>query len=231
MTKAKASAGGDAPSIPAQAHPFLAAARLQVDNQLNAGFARKALITAIVTSTVCLLQMPLTGWLAWKVANPPVRYFATHNGSILEQHPTHVPAYSDDDVEAFGDRVIRDAFRLDFKNYGAQISSLQQKFSEEGFISYYNALTASNPFRAVKEQKMLMSPSITRKGVIKRRGNPGGNGAYVWEIQYPVTLSLDGQNRSLPPQDFIFTVRIQRTEVSKKPQGIEVASIVTRNAR
>lgn len=211
-------------------NPFLAALELQQKNQLNAGFARRSLSVALVASALCLLQMPLTGWLAWQVAHPPVKYFATYNGSILRQVPTSEPAYRDDDVVAFGDKLIRDAFQLDFRNYRTQISSLQQKFSEAGFASYYTALTSSNLFTAVKDQKMLMSANVTRKGVIQRRGRLG-DGPYIWEIQYPVTLSLDGQNRSLPAQNFIFTVRVQRADVSQKPEGIEVSSIVTRDAR
>lgn len=211
--------------------PFMASLELQQRNMLNAGFARQCLKVALIASTVCLLQTPLTAWLGWKVANPPTKYFATYKGSVLEQHPTSEPAYSDDDVIAFGDKLIRDAFQLDFKNYRVQISNQQQKLSEAGFTSYYSALTNSNLFEKVVKDKMLMSANTTRKGMIYRRGREGENGPYMWDIQYPVTLSLDGQTRSLPPQNFIFTVRVQRTDVSVKPEGIEGASIVTRDAR
>lgn len=229
MKKAKASPA-EAPAVATEENPFLDAYKLQISQMLDARFARKALLTAMVAIGLCAVQVPVTGFLAWHVANPPVKYFATNYGTLLEIHPTNIPAYKDDDVVAFGEKVIQDAFRLDFKNYRAQISAMQQKFSEEGFISYYNALTSSNPFKAVTEDKMLMSPMISRKGIIKKRGNMGGTGIYAWEIQYPVTLSLDGQQRSLRPQEFVFILRIQRTDVRQKPEGIEIASIVTRAA-
>lgn len=230
MDKHQASSGEASPPDDIVTNPFMDALKLQQQNQLNAGFARRSLSVALVASTLCLLQLPVTGFLAWQVAHPPVKYFATHNGSILKQVPTSEPAYRDDEIVAFGDRLIRDAFQLDFRNYRTQISGLQQKFSEAGFASYYSALTSSNLFTAVKDQKMLMSANVTRKGVIQKRGRLG-EGPYMWEIQYPVTLSLDGQTRSLPAQNFIFTVRIQRADVSQKPEGIEMASIVTRDAR
>lgn len=217
--------------IEKQMVPFMATLQSQRERMLDADFARRCLKVALIACTVCLVQTPLTGWLVWQVAHPPTKYFATYKGSILEQHPTSEPAYTDDDVIAFGDKLVRDAFQLDFKNYRVQISNQQQRFSEEGFASYYAALTNSNLFEKVKNDKMLMSANITRKGMIYRRGREGANGPYIWEIQYPVTLSLDGQTRSLPPQNFIFTVRIQRTDVSVKPEGIEAASIVTRDAR
>jgi intracellular multiplication protein IcmL len=211
--------------------PFMEAMQLQKDRMLNASFARKCLAVALVSVSFNLLQFPVNAWLAWQVTHPPVKYFATLNGSVLAQYPTSEPAYSDDDVIAFGDKVVRSAFQLDFKNFRTQISDQQQKFSEDGFRSYYSALTNSNLFAKVKTDKLLMSANVTRKGMIYRRGREGSDGPYIWEVQYPVTLSLDGQTRSLPPQNFIFTIRIQRTDVRLKPEGIEVASVVTRDAR
>ncbi|MEH3481697.1 DotI/IcmL/TraM family protein [Enterobacter cloacae] len=210
--------------------PFMDALELQQKNMLNAGFARKALQVALIACTVSALQFPVNAWLVYKVANPPTKYFATNKGSVLKQVPTDEPAYKDDDVIDFGDKLIRSAFQLDFKNYRTQISDQQQKFSEEGFASYYNALTNSNLFSKVKTEKMLMSANVTRKGMIYRRGQESKNGPYMWDIQYPVTLSLDGQTRSLPSQNFIFIVRVQRTDVSLKPEGIEAVSIITRDA-
>lgn len=238
MTKPSATSPGEASSAKAEmnpAHermaPFMEALQLHKDRMLNAAFARKCLAVALVSVSFNLVQFPVNAWLAWQVAHPPVKYFATLNGSVLAQYPTSEPAYRDDDVIAFGDKVVRSAFQLDFKNFRTQISDQQQKFSEDGFRSYYNALTNSNLFSRVKTDKLLMSANVTRKGMIYRRGREGQDGPYIWEVQYPVTLSLDGQTRSLPPQNFIFTIRIQRTDVRLKPEGIEVASVVTRDAR
>lgn len=238
MTKPSATSPGEASSAKAEmnpAHermaPFMEALQLHKDRMLNAAFARKCLAVALVSVSFNLVQFPVNTWLAWQVAHPPVKYFATLNGSVLAQYPTSEPAYRDDDVIAFGDKVVRSAFQLDFKNFRTQISDQQQKFSEDGFRSYYSALTNSNLFSRVKTDKLLMSANVTRKGMIYRRGREGQDGPYIWEVQYPVTLSLDGQTRSLSPQNFIFTIRIQRTDVRLKPEGIEVASVVTRDAR
>lgn len=235
MTKQSAASPEEAPSAEAELNPehvpFMEAMQLQKDRMLNASFARKCLAVALVSVSFNLVQFPVNAWLSWQVAHPPVKYFATLNGSVLAQYPTSEPAYSDDDVIAFGDKVVRSAFQLDFKNFRTQISDQQQKFSEDGFRSYYSALTNSNLFAKVKTDKLLMSANVTRKGMIYRRGREGSDGPYIWEVQYPVTLSLDGQTRSLPPQNFIFTIRIQRTDVRLKPEGIEVASVVTRDAR
>jgi intracellular multiplication protein IcmL len=218
--------GPHAPELPPE---YLPAILMHQENRLNAGFARKCLGVAVITTTAFLTTLPVIGFLGWQVAHPPVRYFATHNGYILPIRATDTPAYSDTDVIDFGGRVIRKAFTLDFKNYRSQISGMQDAFSADGFRSYYTSLTHSNLFSTVTGKRMLMSPDITRPGVIVRRGQPGGKGPYMWEVQYPVTLSVDGQNSHLPAQTFTFTVRIQQTDVLKKPEGLELDSIITRS--
>jgi intracellular multiplication protein IcmL len=45
-----------------------------------------------------------------------------------------------------------------------------------------------------------------------------------------VTLSLQGQNSSSPPLRYIFTLRIQQTDVQLKPKGLEVTQTITNNA-
>jgi len=65
-------------------------------------------------------------------------------------------------------------------------------------------------------------------GVIRSRGAPGG--IFTWEFQYPVTLKLDGQQSSSPAQRFIFTQRIQQTDVRVKNAGLEVTQVITSNA-
>lgn len=223
---AAASAAPDAP-VPEE---YIQALLLHQQKQLDAGFARKCLGVAVICTTAFLACLPVIGYLGYAVAHPPVRYFATRNGSVIEQHPTDIPAYSDADVIAFGEKEIRDAFKLDFKDFRAQISAQQDKFSTPGFVSYYTALTHSNLFPYVRDKKMLMSADVTRTGMIRSRGRVNNTGPYTWEIQYPVTLSLDGQSQSLPAQNFIFILHVQRTVVSLKPDGLEIDSLITRDA-
>ncbi|MGR7464138.1 DotI/IcmL/TraM family protein [Klebsiella aerogenes] len=200
-------------------------------HELNADFARRCLKVALISTTAFICTLPVIAGLGWKVAHPPVKYFATKAGYIVPIHPTSAPAYSDGDVVAWGEKTLRKAFTLDYKNYRSQISAMQSDFSGDGFSSYYAALTRqSNLYSAVKDKRMLMTPDVTHPGTIVKRGQPGGSGPYMWEVQYPVTLSLDGQNNRLQPQKFIFSVRIQQTNVLLKPGGLEVAAIDTHTA-
>ncbi|EML8490021.1 DotI/IcmL/TraM family protein [Salmonella enterica subsp. enterica] len=224
----KKAGGPDLPEIPEE---LKAPYNMYQQNQLNAGFARKCLAVATVATIAFACTLPVIGGLAYAVAHPPVKYFATVNGSVVRVYPTDVPAYSDADVLAYGEKQIRKAFTVDFKNYREQINAMQDAFTKPGFISYYNSLTHSNLFSEVTKDRLIMTPDVTRTGMIKKRGRVNNSGPYIWEAQYPVTLSLDGQNQSLPSQPFTFTLRIQRADVRVKPEGLELSAIVTGPAK
>ncbi|AHK22099.1 conjugal transfer protein TraM (plasmid) [Yersinia similis] len=209
-------------SVPA---PYQAAFLLHQQNQLGASVARSALKLNIMLSAALLISLIVILGLGWKVAHPPVKYFATVNGRVVEIFPTDQPAYSQDEVTEFGAATIRKAFTLDFVHYKQQMNAVSDRFSREGYISYYNALTASNVLSSITGKKMNLSPSV-EPGVVRTKGLLD-NGVYAWEIQYPVSLKLEGQTNSLPAQRFIFSVFIQRADVTDKPDGLEVTQLVT----
>jgi intracellular multiplication protein IcmL len=107
------------------------------------------------------------------------------------------------------------------------MTRVEPLFSDQGFEGYNKALTSSNILAAVKSQRMNLSVDVA-PGVIRSKGVLGDR--YTWEFQYPVTLKLDGQQTSTPAQRFIFTLRIQRTDVQEKPAGLEVTQMISTNA-
>lgn len=122
-------------------------------NQLNVEFTRKSLTANVWQGASQFVAMIIIGCLVYAVLHPPVKYFATQDGRIIPLHPTNKPAYSDTDVIDFGNRVISEAFTLDFVNYRSQMNKLIPRFSDAGFQSYYTALTQSNILSAIKDKK------------------------------------------------------------------------------
>ncbi|WP_308460635.1 DotI/IcmL/TraM family protein [Pseudomonas sp. MAG002Y] len=203
------------------------ALRLQRDRELGAAFAHRCLTGLIWVSAALVLSVGANGYLGWKVAHPPVKYFTTEGGRIVRVIPTDKPGHSQSDVSAFGADTIRQSFTLDFVHYRDQMTQLGERYSETGFQDYYKALTTSNVLKAVKDERMNLSVDVG-PGVIRSKGRLGDK--YAWEFQYPVTLKLDGQQSSSPPQRFIFTQRIQQTDVRVKNAGLEVTQIITSNS-
>lgn len=208
-------------------HAFEHALQLQRDRALGAAFAHRCLTALLWTAPALVLSVCVNGYLGWMVAHPDVKYFATEGGRVTKVIPTDKPGHSQSDVSAFGADTIRESFTLDFVHYRDQMTQLGERYSEVGYEDYYKALATSNVLKAVKDQRMNLSVDVG-PGVIRSRGKLGDK--YAWEFQYPVTLKLDGQQSSSPPQRFIFTQRIQQTDVRVKNAGLEVTQVITTNA-
>lgn len=214
-----------APPARAAADPYAAARARHQASQLNVAFTRKLLATVMWQSIVCVMCLAITGVLTWAVMHPPVKYFATQDGRVIPIVPTDEPAYSDADVTDFGNRQLRRAFTLDFDHYNEQVNAMLGPFSDDGYRSYYAALTQSNVLKTVKEKKMNLSV-MTSAGVVASKGQLE-NGVFAWKTQYPVVLRLSGQTNSLPEQRFVVTLLIQRVDPRLKHDGLEIAQLIT----
>ncbi|WP_426575578.1 DotI/IcmL/TraM family protein (plasmid) [Xenorhabdus stockiae] len=208
--------------------PYQSAIARHEASQLNVGFTRKLLTANVWLGASFFLALLVIGGLVYAVLHPPVKYFATQDGRIIPLTPTDRPAHSDANIIDFGNSVIREAFTLDFVNYRNQMNNLIPRFSDDGYRSYYTAVTQSNVLDAVKNKKMNMSV-MTSSGVVISKGTLE-NGAYAWKIQYPVKLKLTGQVNSLPEQSFIISLLIQQVDPRLKNAGVEVAQLITYEA-
>lgn len=206
---------------------YVHAITAQRQRELGAEFAHRCLKALIWVATALVLALALIGFLGWQVAFPPIKYFATENGRVVPIQATDKPAFSDRDVSAFGADTIRESFTLDFVHYKDQTTRLSERYSDVGYQDYYKALTTSNVLASVTDRRMNLSSEIG-PGVIRSKGLLGD--VFTWEYQYPVTLRLDGQQTGSPAQNFIFTLRIQRTDVQVKSKGLEVTQVISSNA-
>lgn len=206
---------------------FEHAIALQNERALGAAFAHRCLTVVLWMAPALVLSIGANGYLGWKVAHPDVKYFAAEDGRVIELIPTDKPSHSQTDVSAFGADTIRNSFTLDFVHYRDQMTKAGVDYDEQGYAGYYKALVASNVLKAVKDQRMNLSVEVG-PGVIRSKGLLGDK--YAWEFQYPVTLKLDGQQSSSPPQRFYFTQRIQQADVRVKHKGLEVTQVITNNA-
>lgn len=216
------SAGGGPPS------PWDQALNFQIRKELGADIARKLLRNTFWLTLSQLVTLLIIGIMVVALINQPREYFATEKGRLTRMVPLNEPGWSQSDVIAFGEDTLREAFSLNFVQFRQQMSRVEPRFSGDGYVAYNQALSRSNILSNVRDRRMNLAPGIS-PGVVRRRGvNPQGH--YSWEIQYPVTLQLMGQNTNLPEQRFIFQIMIQRADVSEKNHGLEVAQLISTNA-
>jgi intracellular multiplication protein IcmL len=211
----------------AEEQAFLHALNAQQQRELGVAFAHRCLTGLIWSGSALVLAIVVIGILGWQVAHPPVKYFTTENGRIVPVLPKDQPAFSDSDVGAFGADTIRNSFTLDFIHWQDQINRVKEDYNDVGYSGYFTALNSSNILASVKNQRMNLSVDVG-PGRIRAKGQQGD--VFAWEYQYPVTLKLDGQVTGSPAQRFIFTQRIQRTDVDVKNKGLEVVQLISSGA-
>ncbi|WP_387691548.1 DotI/IcmL/TraM family protein [Photorhabdus sp. RM71S] len=209
-------------------NPYAPAIARHQEAQLNVSFTRRSLQTNTWQAIAIVLLILSNSYFAWKSANPPQSVIASDHGRIIPIPTINEPVYSDADIMDYGASHIRADFTLDFVHFREQINARQDSFSTAGFTSYYNALVNSNVLANVRDKKMNLSV-LTSSGVIVSKGVLN-NGAYAWRVQYPITLRLNGQTSSLPPQSFTLVMLITRADPRLKKDGLEVIQVVTREA-
>ncbi|HDY3422199.1 TPA: DotI/IcmL/TraM family protein [Escherichia coli] len=182
----------------------------------------------LVLAYALAVVVTLAGWLAWKVAHPPVHYFSTENGIITRIVPTDEPGWSQNDAIDFGARALRESFSLDFVHFREQTAAVRPYYSAEGYTGYIRGLESSNILSSVRDDRMNLTNSIGA-GVVSKTGRLS-DGTWVWVIQYRVSLQLVGQKTKRPEQKQLFEVTIQRTDPRVKYAGMEIRQIISRDA-
>lgn len=199
------------------------AIRLQEERSLGATFARKLLTSNLILGSALLMTSILSGVTLWKVYHPDNHYFATESARVTPIYPLNKPAWSMEDISGFGADSIQRAFTLDFVHFRNQMTSVMPRFTNQGYADYYQALTNSNVLKMVRDKRMNLSTTVS-PGVVHSQGII--NGIYTVKVQYPVSLKLDGQDRSLPAANYIIELTIQQADPRQKPLGLEVRQTI-----
>ncbi|HAX4157502.1 TPA: hypothetical protein JZE13_004542, partial [Escherichia coli] len=105
----------------------------------------------LVLAYALAVVVTLAGWLAWKVAHPPVHYFSTENGVITRIVPTDEPGWSQNDAIDFGARALRESFSLDFVHFREQTAAVRPYYSAEGYTGYVRGLESSNILSSIRD--------------------------------------------------------------------------------
>ncbi|WP_241647599.1 MULTISPECIES: DotI/IcmL/TraM family protein [Rosenbergiella] len=209
-----------------QIEAFNEAHRLQEEKTLGTHFARKCLSICLILGAGLTVSVVLNGFQFWHSLHLDNKYYSTQDGRITRIYPLNRPAWSVEDVSKFGADTIQQSFTMDFVHFRNQMTSVMPRYSDEGYAGYYKALTSSNVLAMVRDKRMNLSVTVS-PGVVHSKGEL--NGVYLWKIQYPVTMQLDGQQTSMPPQRYIVELLIQQADPREKPLGLETRQTIMMN--
>ena len=155
-------------------------------------------------------------------------YFAADNVSRLIQiTPTDKPNLTPDEMLAWVEDSVQNAYSYDYINYPGQLQSAQKYFTSYGWKKYMQALVQSNNLVALKERKMIVTakvvetPTLIKQGILSH--------AYAWQYQMPVLVTYllppyDGSKKFSNPLNV--TVIVQRQPALQGYKGLGIVQLI-----
>lgn len=154
---------------------------------------------------------------------PEARFFATSSdGRIIPVQPLSQPGLSTAEVLDWTTKASIKTYSYDFVNYRASLQEVSEMFTGTGWTKFQEALTKSRMLKTVIAQKLVMTavptgaPRIVEEGV--------RNGRYMWKIQIPMLLKLQGSQNITQP--IKVSVLVQRVSLINNPKGIAIVNYV-----
>lgn len=179
---------------------------------------------------LCLFLL-LSGVIALNVVeymNPPrpIYFAATPDTKLVDLVPLNKPNMTDEQVIQWATDAAIASFNYNFVNYRTKLQSVRTYFTPTGHQRFLKALLISRNLEAVKDKKFVVSaiPSgpaeLTQQGVIKK------SGLYAWYIKIPMTMYLRSANEEVPPQNYLLSMIVVRTDMLQSPKGVGIAQYI-----
>ncbi|MBA5690557.1 DotI/IcmL family type IV secretion protein [Rugamonas apoptosis] len=198
--------------------------RLERQHHFLTAIAGSSVKLNFVLVAILAASVVLNCGLGWVAVHPDRQYFATDNGRLFPLVPLSRPYQKSADVIQFGKDTLTRSFTLDFLNWRQQLEDLRPSYTRDGFAQFIDNLEKMGILDMVKGRRMNMSASVGT-GVLTKDGVE--NGVFLWDLEMPIEIRLEGQTQHLPPQHFNAHLRIVRIPTLDNIQGIGAARLVT----
>lgn len=154
---------------------------------------------------------------------PEARFFATSSdGRIIPILPLSEPGLSNAEIIDWATKAAIKTYSYDHVNYRASLQEVSEMFTGEGWTNFQKALTNTRSLNTVIAQKSVMTAVPTGAAIIRERGKR--NGRYMWKIQIPMLVKIEGgQSIALP---VMVTMLVQRVSLINNPKGVAIVNYV-----
>ncbi len=170
---------------------------------------------------VLIIDCALAGLLFYQIKHPPApQYFAmTADGRMIKNYRLDDPVFPDDHILQWSADAVRQAFSLDFVHWSAQLQVASNKFSNDGWKYFLEALKKSNNLETLTQLKMVSNAEITGAPKLVQKTMLGGR--YLWKVQLPILVTYSNAAQSIPvPMDV--TLIVMRVPVEENPERIAI---------
>lgn len=154
---------------------------------------------------------------------PTQKFFfaVTDAGQMIPLYPTTQPVVTNETVLNWVSKNVPALYALDFVHYREQLNAVQQYFTPAGWSQFQTAFQAQ--LKNIIDQKLITSavpsgtPIITGTGVF--------DGVYKWQVQMPMTLSLQKGN-IISTQKVLLTIVVDRVNNVSAHQILGISQVI-----
>lgn len=187
--------------------------------------SRKSITANLVLSGLCLALGAAIYVL--KTNETKREYFAydSRTGKMVQMVPLSRPNMSRNALLNWTMSCVERANSWDVVNYRKQLTEAMDCFTSEGWNQFYAALEESGNLAYAIDKKMIATAVRNGPAVVFQEGVNPVNGSYSYIIQFPMTISYQGEGR-LPTQQQVMTVQVTRVDPEMSPDGVGIEQIV-----
>jgi intracellular multiplication protein IcmL len=190
------------------------------------GYRMLLKISLIQILVIALLIATIVG-MSLSMKTRSIYFATTSDGRIINIVPLSEPYLTPAQVIAWTASTAQNVMRFGYHDYRERLQQVSSSFTQTGWTSFNKALKEANFIEAVSARKLVVTMEINAAPEIQNAFEQ--NGVYTWYVQFPVTITFDGDQ---PPQPIHTTLRLQIVRVStlQNPGGISIEQWVPMNA-
>lgn len=199
----------------------------------NAFYKRLHYLVLLAFSLSIVVIAILIGIIVFLIKNPtqPL-YFATDEiGRLIQDVPLNQPNMSPEQLVAWVTEAVQSANSYDYINYRSQLQNTQKYFTDYGWQSFLQGLTASQNLVSVTKLDLIVLGKVVNQPELLTQGILGN--AYAWRFKVPLLVTsmappYDDRSKSAIP--FVITVIVQRRSILESYKGLGIVQYISEQA-
>lgn len=169
--------------------------------------------------TVIVLIIAFAGIIISRPA--PNSYAVSPDGKVTKLIPISEGVGAEAILD-FAGKALISCYTMDFAHWRDQVGKLAPLFTDSG---YGNFTTALKPLiDRIEAGRYVSSVAIAKPPVIAKSAVV--DGAMKYKLQAQILVAFDGQSKKINPQLWDVTMIVDRVDMAKSLQGIQISSLI-----
>ncbi|MGH8156548.1 MAG: DotI/IcmL/TraM family protein [Rhodanobacter sp.] len=156
------------------------------------------------------------------------QYFTVEQGTgrLVRILPMDEPHLTGGNLLTWAQTCVTQANTYDFVNYREQFMRDRECFTSDGWSQFQAAMDRAGTLKTVQDERLVTTAVAEGAPVILQEGL--FNGAYAWQIQFPVTVTYQGgqAGRNTVNQKLLVKLLVTNIPTYASKEGVGIAQYV-----